>query len=527
MYKSFGSMGLMVWFVVLATAVWGAPPKHVILLIGDGMGFEQVKAAGMYRYGSAGTLSFEALPYSGEVVTTPAGGGITDSAASGTAMATGFKVYNGVVSQLTPGDGRELTTALEYFKNLGYRTGLVTTTYMTHATPACFAAHESSRNNTSAIAGDYLQQTQPDLLFGGGANGLTVATASAAGYTVATTCSELDAIDPDTAMRVSAQFGTSHLPYEYEGYGNECHLFEMTAWALDMLEEDPQGFFLMVEGGRIDHAGHSNLLPHNVLETVAFDDAVQVVLDWAAGRSDTLVVVTADHETGGLLVLENQGQGEFPTVSWSTTGHTGVNVPIYAWGENAEFVGGVLDNTEVFDVLTVSPEIALTALTFSHVLDFGGTLPNDTFMVSNTGVGTLEYAVSDDATWLTVSPDTGTSTGESDTVVITYDVGALNAGVNEAVITVSDGLARNNPQAITVTVELNALPGDLDLDGDVDQSDFGRFQACLTGAAVAQEEPSCLQARLDDDADVDANDLSIFLGCRSGANVGSDPNCAG
>jgi alkaline phosphatase len=109
----------------------------------------------------------------------------------------------------------------------------------------------------------------------------------------------------------------------------------------------------MVEGGRIDHAGHSNNIRRNVFETLEFSNSVQEVLDWVAGHDDTLVLVTADHETGGLTVLQNNGQGVFPDVSWSTTGHTGVNVPIYAWGVNAELVYGVLDNTDLFHIATV------------------------------------------------------------------------------------------------------------------------------------------------------------------------------
>lgn len=445
-----------VWALLIiglsSSPAWAAPPKHVILLIGDGMGFEQVKAAGMYEYGSAGTLSFEGLPYTGEVITTPAGGGVTDSAAAATAMATGFKVNNGVISLMLPGDGSELLTSLEYYKGIGYRTGLVTTTYMTHATPAGFGAHESSRSNTSQIAGDYLNQTRPNLLFGGGANGMSVGSAEAAGYTVVTTCAGLQGIDPDTATRVSAQFGTYHLPYEYDGYGTECHLSEMTAWALDMLEEDADGFFLMVEGGRIDHAGHDNNLPRNIFETVEFHNTVQVVIDWAAGRTDTLIVVTADHETGGLTVLQNNGQYNLPTVSWSTGDHTGVNVPIYAWGLYADLVGGVMDNTEVFDVITVAPEISRSPSAFTHTVAMGSSPANDQFTLENTGAGTLSYTIWDDVDWLDVNPPSGTCTDETDTITVMYNTAALGGGTYNGLITISDPYARNTPQTIAVTV---------------------------------------------------------------------------
>jgi alkaline phosphatase len=168
------------------------------------------------------------------------------------------------------------------------------------------------------------------------------------------------AVDTATTVRLCGLFGTSHLPYEYDGYGAEYpHLSEMTDVALDILDNDPRGFFLMVEGGRIDHACHANDLPRAVLETVEFDAAVQSVIDWMGPRTDTLVVVTADHETGGLRVVEGNGEGEFPTVTWSTGGHTGDDVPVYATGPNADLVTGVFENTLIFEIIACqSPSVA-------------------------------------------------------------------------------------------------------------------------------------------------------------------------
>ena len=326
-------------------------PTNVIFCIGDGMGFEKVKAAGMYAHGEAGTLSFEAFPHRAEVTTHSADSPMTDSAAAATAMATGSKVNNGVISTALPGDGSELYTLLEHFKDQGKSTGLVSTTFITHATPAAFGAHEPKRGNLAEIAEDYLNQTRPNVLLGGGGNGMAEAAAEAAGYTVVTNRDELLALDAENITRVSGQFGDTNLPYEFDGLGDLPHLSEMTATALKILTKNPTGFFLMIEGGRIDHAGHSNDIERNVCETIEFSKTVQVATDWAKGRADTLIIVTADHETGGLKVLENNGKGNFPTVSWSTGGHTTTNIPVYGRGRNAGCLSGVMDNTDLFSVV--------------------------------------------------------------------------------------------------------------------------------------------------------------------------------
>jgi alkaline phosphatase len=330
-----------------------APPRQVMLFIGDGMGFEQVRAAGMYAHGEANTLSFESFPYKGQVTTNAAFFPITDSAAAATAMATGRKVLPGVVSLAIPGDFSELETLLERAKEQGKSVGLVTTTIIAHATPACFGAHELTRDNYIDIVADYLTQTRPDVLFGG-AEYISSLAASLAGYVVVTDHASMYALDTNSLDHVSGQFGSGNLPFEYDGLGMLPHLSEMTATAIDILDNEANGFFLMVEGGRIDHAGHDNDIQRSVLETVEFANAVQEAVDWAEGRADTLILVTADHETGGLTVVANNGQGQFPTVAWFTTYHTAFNVPVYAWGANANLVSGVLDNTDIFLVASVN-----------------------------------------------------------------------------------------------------------------------------------------------------------------------------
>ncbi len=326
-------------------------PKNVIICVGDGMGFEAVKAASYYASGEIGTLSFEQFPYQAEIATYAANTPMTDSAAAATAMATGHKVNNGVISMEIPGNGTPLKTLLEISQDLNKRTGLVSTTYITHATPAAFGAHNAHRNNLGEIAHDYLHSTRPNVILGGGGNGLTEERAEVAGYTVVSNREELLNLKTDTETHVSGQFGETNLPYMFDGRDNLPHLTEMASVALDILLQQEEGFFLLLEGGRIDHAGHSNDIDRQLLETIEFSNAIQTVYDRVSDNDDTIILVTADHETGGLIVHENTGQGNVPDISWSTGGHTVSNVPLYGWGRNAEHVEGVMNNTDLIKIV--------------------------------------------------------------------------------------------------------------------------------------------------------------------------------
>ena len=350
-----------------------AGPKNVIFFIGDGMGPEQVRAA---NYFNGGPLSFEGFPYQGSLTTYAANSSVTDSAAAATALATGHKVDNGVISQARPANsdypvyGSEMETLLEYFQARGKSTGLVTTTYMTHATPAAFGAHEPSRNNLNGIAADYLNQTRPNVLFGGGANGLSSGTAVSAGYTVVTD-------------------QNAHAEFEYE-HGNDgkrpirpdppALRIRWVGCVTASVRDDRQrpghpgqrpGWILLDGGRRSDRSCRSQPQHwRNVLETVELGNTVAVAISWAALRNDTLILVAADHETGGLSVIRDNGAGNYPTVSWSTDDHTSVNVPVYAWGPHASLISGILDNTDLFEVVTI-PEpssLVLAVLALFHVL---------------------------------------------------------------------------------------------------------------------------------------------------------------
>lgn len=353
----------------------GQPARTIVLMIGDGMGYEQVKAASLFAWGKNGKLTMQNLPVKGSCTTYDAGGPnhTTDSAAAGTALATGVKANNGVLSMRIPGDGSKLPTILELAKKRNWRTGLVATSYVTHATPAAFASHVKSRNLYGPIAAQMLRTTQPDLILGGGGKGMNIADARLAGWATATTRDQLDALldQPRTKVkRIAGLFGEGHMPYEYEyamridpRYDRLPHLSEMTAAALEYLGDGKsEGMFLMIEGSRIDHAGHMNDIHRNILETLEFDNAVRTVLEWARTRPNVLVIVTADHECGGLTVDKSNGRGIWPNVSWSSKGHTNVEVPVFAAGTGAGEFAGKMDNIEIFSKMKAFMDAPLAEL---------------------------------------------------------------------------------------------------------------------------------------------------------------------
>ena len=343
------------WIVALGFAAASILPAgaidraaNVILFIGDGMGTEHVKAA---RYFKGAPLCFETFPYFASV-DTESPSGVPDSAAAATAIATGMPVANGVVSLAIPGDAGERQTVLEYFQGKGKRSGLVTTDVMTGATPACFGAHAESRADTGNIAGDYLAQTHPEVLYGGG--GVDPEAAQAAGYQVVRNSGELAAIDPATATNVAGFFGDDVLPYEYDGLGDCPHLWEMTSNAVAILEHGARGFFLMVEEAGIDHAAHAYDAPRMIRAALALDAAVQAALDWASNRTDTLILVMGDHETCGLVVTNDNGGGNDPGVEWTADWHTAAPVGCWARGAGGERAAETMALANIHDVVVAA-----------------------------------------------------------------------------------------------------------------------------------------------------------------------------
>ncbi|QLK24610.1 alkaline phosphatase [Natrinema zhouii] len=283
----------------------GSDVENVIVLIGDGMGFDPIEVTSVVH----GDLSMQSMTGVGYTRTNSRSGEVTDSAAAGTALATGHKAYNGQVSvrgEEDDDDPTPLLTQLELAQSRGKATGLVSTTRITHATPAVFASHVPDRGMEEMIAEQYVE-SEVDVLMGGGRREFDddlLARARAEGYEVLFDESDLRAASGD---RLLGLFDDSHVTYTLDRDESIPSLPEMTAAAVDRLEDDDDGFFLMVEGGRIDHAEHGNDVQSTVAETEEFDEVVNWALEYAETRDDTLVVVASDHETGGLATGNDYG----------------------------------------------------------------------------------------------------------------------------------------------------------------------------------------------------------------------------
>lgn len=351
-----------------------AMARSIILLIGDGMGPHHRAAARYLSVGPAGALAMDGMPVAGYARTYSANALVTDSAAAATAIASGVKTYNGAIG--VDADGNPVETILERAQVLGKATGLVTTTQTAHATPAAFAAHVASRSMMTEIAKQMLEHGV-DVLLGGGedewlptdetgcysepgerGDGLNlIQSAVATGYAYVCTGAQFDAIDPLATSKLLGLFADEGMTRPYDP-----PLVEMTQKAIDILSQDPDGFFLMVEGGQIDWASHSNDATNALGDTIDFDAAVAVARQFAATHPDTLVIVTADHETGGMS-LEKAGGGvqTFTTpggqpfdIDWTSGSHTAVDAPVLAEGPHAWALSGTYENTHIFDVMAAA-----------------------------------------------------------------------------------------------------------------------------------------------------------------------------
>jgi len=299
-------------FLVLAltlTAAAQAEVKNVILMVGDGLGMGQIDMARYMAGGKDFELELMKMPNVG-IMMTSSTQGVTDSAAAGTAMATGHKVYNGAVAMNK--NGAELDSVLDFAEVLKKSTGVISTNKVTDATPATFIASVEDRGMGAKIAEQALNN-DVDVMLGGGRDEFTedaeenlVAKAKEMGYQYVSDKKQLKSVVP-LHGKLLGLFNDSYMNYtlDRDDVGSmEPSLLEMTTKAIDVLSENENGFFLMAEGARIDHAAHAADVPGVVAETLDFDASVKYAVDWAEENGDTLVVVVADHETMGFSVTE-------------------------------------------------------------------------------------------------------------------------------------------------------------------------------------------------------------------------------
>ena len=317
----------------------GETPTNVILMIPDGYGPASVTMARDYLRWRDGTteLAYDSL-HIGSIRTFSSSSRITDSAAGGTALATGEKTYNGAISVDT--SKQAVATLLEGAEREGMATGLVVTSRITHATPAVFSAHVADRGQENRIARQQLNQDM-EVLLGGGRRHFVpqsvdgsarddrrnlLRTARDRGYTIAETADELAQAGDGPLLGL---FSDSHMAYELNRDDTQQpSLATMTEAAIDRLSTEEDGYFLMVEGSRIDHAGHGNDAAAHLHDILAFNEAVKTALNTAKADENTLVLVVSDHETGGLSLGRNRdGEGIYswhPDVLSNVTASSGV-----------------------------------------------------------------------------------------------------------------------------------------------------------------------------------------------------------
>lgn len=342
---------LMISVVMLTGFVWNGRTeksgkvkslKNIILFIGDGMGVSQVYA-GMTV--SQVPFYLETFPYSGFSKTYSADSYITDSGAGGTAIACGTKTNNGMIG-VRP-DSSVVNSILELAHKNGYATGVVSTSAITHATPASFVAHNAGRGNYEDIARDFLNGTV-DVFIGGGENHFRVRKDSAdltinlkqQGFDVVYT---LEDMKKSESKKLAALLAKEHMPPVTAGRTGA--LAEMTRKAIETLSKNDKGFFLMVEGSQIDWGGHAQNIEYVVTEMMDLDNAIGVAANFASGNKNTLIVVTADHETGGIALTGGSMTDHKVEVKFTDGDHTAVMVPIFSFGPGAEKFSGIHDNT--------------------------------------------------------------------------------------------------------------------------------------------------------------------------------------
>lgn len=378
----------------------GGRARSVIFINGDGMSAAHREAARLYLTGLDGQLTMDKLPVSGQLSTSPhdPATAVTDSAAAATAWATGTKTYNGAIS--VDVDGKPLPILGMQAKAAGKSTGLVTTAQVTDASPAAWFSQTANRSAQDEIARQYLAVSKPDVILGGGEDwwlpagtpgawpdkpaedpseaskgtkGNLIDQAKSAGYQYVSTAQELARAKRGKLLGLFSNEEMFQQRPEGQGdvYSPAVDLATMTRKALDTLSTNKKGFFLFVEEEGVDEFAHENNGARVLQAMESLEKAVQVARAYVAAHPDTLLVVTGDHDCGGLTVEDTSGSdesgsdlstedGPFPihgsklefVMDWTTTGHTGVDVPVTAQGPLSALFTGKHPNTYVHEVLS-------------------------------------------------------------------------------------------------------------------------------------------------------------------------------
>ena len=307
--------------------------KNVILMIGDGMGFNNLEATKLYR--TDGYLAMENMPVKASSDIDSYIIPYTDSAAGGTALATGMRVWINSVAvfpfmPIVPEDISVPVNLCELAKSRGMAAGVVTTDETSGATPASFSAHALARNMEKDISNDQLK-SGIDLIWGGASESVNKENAAANGYTYVGSETELNALA--AGSKSFAQFSFDDLKNVTNKHDTPT-VEEMTTKAIEILSADEDGFFLMVEGACIDKFAHDNEMEGMTLSAQEFDKAVEAALEFAKEDGETLVVVTADHGTGG---VKADGKGGYK-FTWGQ--HDFGDVPVYVSADDAGFISG-------------------------------------------------------------------------------------------------------------------------------------------------------------------------------------------
>lgn len=382
-----------------------ASATSAIFIMGDGMGQAHRDAGQLFSVGAYDRLVMDTLPVIGLVGTNSVSTDelVTDSAAAATAFATGVKTLNGAGG--VDANGQNVTNIVELAKAAGKSVGLVTTSQVSDASPACFAAHVADRDDQSEIARQYIEDAQVDVILGGGEDrwlpegsagaypdnpaedpeeqsesdkGDLIARAQELGYAYV---SDSAGLESAAGPKLLGLFANEEMFQQFpEGEGDSYDpvvtLEQMVTKAIEILSQNPNGFFLFVEEEAIDEMAHANNASLTLKGVEELDKAVAVALDYATANPDTLLLVTADHECGGPTMEgpdnpeypdesgtgtdDNAGlsgeDGPFPVagsgyvfkMDWTTTGHTGTRVPLTAVGPGSDALAGDYENTVVF-----------------------------------------------------------------------------------------------------------------------------------------------------------------------------------